>query len=146
MSITQTQLDTFALNVSDAIRLLLADDLGVYQVEQGQIPAVWISPPDLPQNYKIVDGSGIEAILNLEPKMNDGGLLALKSYHLQFELILRQWNYDGVLAIAISKIQSESSFVIHQNPVTRPYIELDGAIYPAQARINLIVTQTNSYR
>ena len=146
MPITQEQLDTFALNVSDAIRLLLADDLGLYQVEQGQIPAVWISPPDLPQNYKIVDSSGIEAILNLEPKMNDGGMLALKSYHLVFELILRQWDYNGVLAIAISKIQSESSFVIYQNPVIRPYAELDGAIYPAQARMNLIVTQTNSYR
>lgn len=145
MAITQTQLDSFASQVATIIRELLADDLGLYQVEQGQIPAVWISPPDLPQTHKILDNSGIEAVLNLEPKLGDGGLIGQRSYHLRFELILRQWAYEIPLAIAVSKIQGDRRFIIHQEPVIRPYTELDGAIFPAQARINLVATHISSY-
>ena len=91
-AITHETLNAFSLGVVNTLSLVLADELGQYDIGGAQVPAIWVSPPDTPQSYSVVPGSGIEAIFSIEPDMTASNLMGRLGQELLFCLLLRQWN------------------------------------------------------
>lgn len=141
--ITQSNLNVFTTRLLAKLTDLLADDLGQYQVGSATIPSIWMTPPDLPKDYKM--GLGVEVILNGEPKQSDGGLMGVVGTFFEFEILLRQWDTSKTLTVPILKIRSCKDFVIHKDVISRPQREINGEIWYAQATISLTVTDLSFY-
>lgn len=145
MAITHDSLNTFSKGVVDTLSLVLAADLGKYDISGALVPAIWVSPPDTPQSYKIVPNSGIEVIFNQEPDMPASNLMGRLGQELLFCLLLRQWDLTKSIAPAIHKVMRCKKFVIHNAPVIRPYQEVRGEIFYSQAKIYLTATNIDLY-
>jgi hypothetical protein len=145
MATTQTTLDALSKGIVDTLLLVLADDLGLYQIGDQQIPAVWVTPPELPQSYQIVPGSGVEAIFNAEPDMTASKLMGSMAQEYKFCILLRQWDTTKTIVPAAQKVLSCKHFVIHDAPMVRPQEQIMGEIFFAQAKIYLTVTDIVPY-
>lgn len=145
MATTTTTLDTLSKGIIDTLLLVLDPDLGRYLIGDIEIPAVWVSPPELPQSYRIVPESGIEVIFNSEPDMTASVLMARMSQEYKFCLLLRQWNPNESIAPAVQKVMSCKHFLIHDAPMIRPQEQVNGEIFYAQAKIYLTVTDSTPY-
>lgn len=124
---------------------LLADDLGQYDINGTKIQSIWVSPPDLPQSYKIVPQSGVELIINAQPTMKDGGVMGRRSHHFYFQLLMRQWDERKTLTVPVLKVRGIEGLDIHTDPVIRSYQEIGGEKFYAQARMNVIATDLAAY-
>lgn len=145
MAITHDSLNTFSLGVVSTLSVVLADDLAQYDIGGALVPAIWVSPPDTPQSYKVVPDSGIEAIFSIEPDMTASNLMGRLGQELKFCLLLRQWDLTKSIAPAVSKVMRCKKFLIHNPPVIRPYKEFGGEIYFSQAKIWLTATNIDLY-
>lgn len=145
MTTTKTTLDVLSTGVVDTLLDVLAADLGSYQIADQQIPAVWVSPPELPQSYQMVPGSGIEAVFNSEPDMSASQLLGSMSQEYKFCVLLRQWDTSKRISPAVQKVMSCKHFVIHDAPIIRQQEQVGGEIFYAQAKIYLTVTDLVPY-
>jgi hypothetical protein len=145
MAITHESLNQFSKGVVDTLLLVLSDDLGKYSVGGTEVPAVWVSPPDTPQSYKVVPNSGIEAVFSQEPDMTASNLMGRLGQELLFCLLLRQWDLTKSIIPATHKVMACKKFVIHNAPVIRPYQELGGEIFYAQAKIFITATKIDLY-
>lgn len=145
MAITHDILNTFSRGVVDALSLVLADDLGQYDIGGALVPAIWVSPPDVPQSYKIVPNSGIEVVFNQEPDITASNLMGRLGQELLFCLMLRQWDLTKSIIPATHKVMLSKHFVIHNAPAIRPYKELGGEIFYSQAKIYLTASNIGLY-
>jgi hypothetical protein len=146
MSFTSASLNQGIKDLRTFLAALLVDDLGKYQVAKSQFPAIWITPPDLPQSYTIIPSSGVELIINAEPAIGDGETVPRQTMILYFDLLLKQWDTKKTLTVPIAKIRRAEGLVMHSPPVVRPYQEINGEKFFAQARIRLIATDTDLFR
>jgi hypothetical protein len=143
--LTHSTLNEFSTNVVSTLSLVLVDDLGKYDISGAQVPAIWVTPPDVPQSYSVVPGSGVEVIFSIEPDIPASNLMGRMGQELLFPLLLRQWDSSKSIAPAVQKVLLCKQFVIHNPPTIRPYAEVNGEIYYSQARIFLSATQLESY-
>lgn len=145
MPTTQTTLDALSTGIVDTLLEILADDLGFYQIGEQQIPAVWVTPPELPQSYTMVPGSGVEAIFNAEPDMSASQLMGSMAQEYKFCILLRQWDTNKTIVPAAQKVLACKQFVVHDAPMVRPQEQIKGEIFFAQAKIYLTVTDIIPY-
>lgn len=143
--ITHDALDTFSKRVIDILSLVLINELGQYDVGGVTVPAIWSAPPDLPQSYKIVIGSGVECIFSREPTMAASNLMGRFGQVLKFNLLLRQWNINKSIVPAVQAVMASKYFTIHDAPVIRQYAEINGEIFYSQARILITATDFIPY-
>lgn len=145
MAITHDVLNQFSRTVINILLLVLADDLGKYDIGNAEVPSIWVSPPDTPQSYKIVPDSGIEVLLSQEPDMTASNLMGRLGQELLFCLLLRQWDATKSITPAVHKVLACKRFIIHNPPSIRPYQELNGEIFYSQAKIWLSATNIELY-
>lgn len=146
MAITNTTLSSGISQLRSLLATTLAADLGQYDINGTKIPAIWVMPPDLPQSYSIVPKSGVELIINAQPTIFDGGTMGRRSHHFYFQLLMRQWDERKTLTVPVLKVRGVEGLDIHTDPVIRPYQEINGEKFYAQARMNVIATDIDLFK
>ena len=127
--------------LSQSVESLISDELGFYSVvddrgvELGKAPAIWIFPPQLPKNRRMIEDSGIELSVarspRLVPKQNAGLNTTIKQW---WELLLVQYNRSKTTQVA-------SQLIAHYFPYseirTRQQMETEQGLVYEQARITI---------
>jgi hypothetical protein len=88
---------THSQKLRDALKLLLAQELGEYVlmgssgIAVGRSPAIRIVPPQVPDNirFEVVDGRGIECLIYQDPRVEPSSMQPDFEY---FEVAIRQHN------------------------------------------------------
>lgn len=121
---------------------LISDDLGQYQIvtASGQVlatvPSIWIAPPPLPKNRKIVEESGIECVISRSPQQKIVDCANTKTASLRrWNLFLTQYDESKTTQSAIEKIVG---FFASSSVVVRDQQETEKGILLEQARITII--------
>lgn len=143
--LTNDDLDAFSKHVIDTLSLVLINELGEYDCGGTLIPAIWSIPPDVPQAYKIVPGSGVEALINREPLILATNIMGRLGQELKFTLTLRQWDIYKSIVPAVQNVMASKAFIIHDTPSIRNYAEINGEVFYSQARILLTATDLRPY-
>jgi len=127
------------LFLRNKISEVLQEDLGTYQLFSGTgknlittYPAIWVSPPEVPSQYKFVENSGIECTINREGGIRTEPLLNHNySVYEDFKITLVQRNLEKSISEVAKKIVFHKEWEIMRTPVVNPYMKTsNGFIFP----------------
>jgi hypothetical protein len=133
---SQVQIDARIKFLNDNLKRILKTELGQYQLIKANkvirtLPAIWTEPPVLPTEYKMLEQSGIEAIISRDPDLQQQQAFnnVLELYE-KYTITLRQYNTSKSTQIAVTKLLSSNLFIITDQPRTVPYTQLSsGLVY-----------------
>ena len=131
---TQADLDNTLLAINKTLRLILADDLGQYQlmknnVVSATIPSIRVEPPILDTQFRMSPKSGIECIISRTVDLTSFASFNLSvEIYTKYSIQLRQFNPELSTQLATMKIIASEAFTILDTPRTVPYTELTTGI------------------